>query len=110
MTVAGLTGFVALTGDQHHITGRRPRHGVLDRRAPVADLDHFGVATGFGCAGEDFAPDFRRVLAAGVVVGHYHQISQLGCGAAHLGPFTRVAIAAGTEYDGEPAEIGRAHV
>ena len=106
MPGASLTGFVALAGDQHHVSGIRPGHRVVDRLATVADLDDVRSGVGFGCAGKDLAADRRWILAAGVVVGHHHQIGQLGGDAAHRRTFTRIAIAAGAEHHRQPA--GRA--
>ena len=40
LAVAGLPGLVALAGDQHDVSRSRPRHRVVDRLAPVTDLDH----------------------------------------------------------------------
>ncbi len=39
LAVAGLARLVALTRDQHDVTGPRPRHRVVDGLATIADLD-----------------------------------------------------------------------
>ena len=56
---------------------------------------------------QDVSDDVRRLLGAGIVGGHHHEIRDLRGHGAHLGPLGPVSIAAAAEQ-GDGAPLGKA--
>ena len=82
---------MALAGHYQNVARRQHGDAVPDRLGPVAD---------FMCAPAAFhclAADFRRVLAARIVVGDDHIIRESRRDTAHYRPFACIAVAAAAE-------------
>src|SRR5215475_11410304 len=88
-----LAGFMALAGNDKHITSPETGNGSADRGAALADFD------GARCGGEDRAANRRRIFAARIVIGDVNTVGESGCHLTHQRPFAAVPIATSAEHD-----------
>src|ERR1041385_499922 len=92
-----LAGFVALAGNQQHVTAFELADATADRLGAIAD---FSRALGLR---EDGGTDGGGLLAARIVVGDDDPIGIFNGNTPHDRSFALVAVAAGAEYDNELA-------
>ena len=92
-----LTGFVAFSRHEQNIASLKVAGRHRDRVRAACDLD------GAGRRRHDFAPDYGRLLASGVVIGDINVIGMSRSRRAHLGTLSLVPVAAAAKNDVQPA-------
>src|SRR5687768_9192681 len=87
---------MALAGEEDDVARARFQDRRRDRLAAAGHL------SGAGSALHDAAPDRRRILAPGIVVGDDGEVGKPSRHRAHLRALADVAVAAGAEDDDQP--------
>ena len=88
-----LAGFMALAGNEQHISGPEAGDCGTDRFVAIADLD------GAGRGGDDCGADRGGVFAARIVVGDDDAVGLCGRDRPHQRTLAAVAVAAGAQHD-----------